>query len=86
MSITKEQRDRLREMHAATTPGPWLSYVDGKYIYNAEYGGFINNWNQDANAVADMHFIAAAHKQIPELLDEIDRLENELDEIHKEQA
>ncbi|WP_087483995.1 hypothetical protein [Brachybacterium massiliense] len=38
-------------------------------------GGIIQNWSDDANAVADMEFIAAAREAVPALLDRIARLE-----------
>ena len=71
--------EALRRLADAATPGPWNPHPAGKYVWTEELGGIIQNWSDDANAVADMEFIAAAREAVPALLDRIARLEAQSD-------
>ena len=71
--------EALRRLADAATPGPWNPHPAGKYVWTEELGGIIQNWSDDANAVADMGFIAAAREAVPALLDRIARLEAQSD-------
>ena len=76
--LTPEDRDRLRALAENATPGPWLPHA--RYVWTSELGGIIQNWSADANAAADMEFIAAAHTAVPALLDQLDQTEAERDQ------
>ena len=71
--------EALRRLADQATPGPWHPHPAGKYVWTEELGGIIQNWSDDANAVADMEFIAAARETVPALLDRIARLEAQSD-------
>lgn len=73
--LTPEDRDRLRALAEKATPGPWLPHA--RYVWTEDLGGIIQNWSDDANAAADMEFIAAAHTAVPALLDQLDQTEAE---------
>ena len=70
-------RDRLRELAENATPGPWLPHA--RYVWTSELGGIIQNWSEDANAAADMEFIAASRQAVPALLDMLDQAEADRD-------
>ena len=85
--LTPEDRDRLRELAENATPGPWLPHA--RYVWTSELGGIIQNWSEDANAAADMEFIAAAHTAMPALLDMLDQAEARIQavrELHREEV
>ena len=77
--MTTPDTERLRKLAAEATPGPWHPHPAGKYVWTEELGGIIQNWSDDANAVADVEFIAAAREAVPALLDRIARLEAQAD-------
>lgn len=72
--------DYLREIlasYSVTTPGPWVSFVEGR---DHESGSnFIRTANQDIELAGatteDQDFIASAKQVIPELIAEIIRLQ-----------
>ena len=66
-------RDQLRALASGATPGPWIPHPS--YVWTSELGGIIQNWSEDANAAADMEFIAAARTAVPALLDTLDQAE-----------
>lgn len=70
-------RDQLRELASGATPGPWIPHPS--YVWTSELGGIIQNWSEDANAAADMEFIAAARQAVPALLDMLDQAEADRD-------
>ena len=74
--LTPEDRDRLRELAENATPGPWLPHA--RYVWTEDLGGIIQNWSEDANAAADMEFIAASRQAVPALLDMLDQAETTL--------
>ena len=76
--LTPEDRDQLRALASGATPGPWIPHPS--YVWTSELGGIIQNWSEDANAAADMEFIAAARQAVPALLDMLDQAESERDQ------
>ena len=84
--MTDEQLAAIRARADAATPGPWKAFKnyddyntirpesaqDCEHIFNCEmYGG-------TPPGDADAEFIASARKDIPALLDEIERLKQKL--------
>jgi len=69
--------EQLRRLHAATTQGEWIASVEYDVIRTFVNGQF----QYPVNAVGNENceFIAAAHNAMPALLDEIERLQTELD-------
>ena len=70
-------RDQLRALASGATPGPWIPHPS--YVWTSELGGIIQNWSEDANAAADMEFIAAARTAVPALLGALDQAEADRD-------
>lgn len=89
--MTKDERDALRQLCEAATPGPWVSFQEDSAI-EAEEGGAIchiahhaylptamrrnEDWSH-ANAA----FIAAARTALPKLLDYVEELEKKLESV-----
>ena len=67
----------MRERSEAATEGPWFAVISrgGQYLDSA--GGLIS---EDFTDSADLCFCSDARTDIPRLLDEIDRLRQELEE------
>lgn len=83
--MTEQQidRDQLRALANAATPGPWAADVpaqagpdDSLAVYPVADGGAVA-YVQPLWADAD--FIAAARTALPQLLDQLDQVEAELD-------
>jgi len=83
--MNKAERNALRTLANAATPGPWNS--SPSYMCNENYVAGCSPWviavSDDAaedtkQAVADAQFIAAAREAIPKLLDYIDKLQEYL--------
>lgn len=66
--------DRLRQLEAEATPGPWEA--DGAGIGHGERWIAHGNvrYPSEATAEADAEFIAEARNALPELLDELETL------------
>lgn len=79
--MTDEQIKRLRELEAKATKGPWVAkepaFAPGikARVFGPTYKGKFEG--QETMAVPDADFIAAARSAVPELLDEVERLEME---------
>lgn len=77
--MTKEQLDAIREREKAATKGPWrfngaFETAEGYFLecaYTEDIGG------RDE----DIGFILHARQDVPDLLDEVDRLREELGEL-----
>ena len=78
--LSDEQIKLIDERCTSATPGPWLSYVEGR---DFESGSSVivrgeNGQESDlyllGGTIADQDFIAHARQDIPLLLDEIKRL------------
>ncbi|TCX51950.1 hypothetical protein C1I38_08110 [Dehalobacter sp. 12DCB1] len=70
--MDKQELDAIRERCAKATPGPW--HRDGSEVRNGD-GVFVVN---DFWVHADAEFTTHARTDIPALLAEIDRLNNDL--------
>lgn len=71
MPLSKQEQDALAAAFANTTPGPWVSFVEGR---DHEAGSsFIRTGAEDielsGGSSADQDFIAMAHSLMPKLLD-----------------
>ena len=68
--------DAIRQRCDRATPGPWKSYVEGRDHDSGS--SFIMTSGEDIEligaSVADQDFIAHARQDIPQLLEEIQRL------------
>lgn len=88
--ITRDELNELRGLLARVTPGPWVSYVEGR---DHESGSNFIRTGPPANrgedielvgaSVADQDFIAAAREQMPRLIAEIERLQAKLHDQQK---
>jgi len=82
--ITPEELAAMKARIAATTPGPWTSYFEGRDHYGGD--SFIQTATQDiyisaedyagggGHFCADQDFIAHARQDMPRLIVEIERL------------
>lgn len=73
IKIIKERCDK-------TTPGPWISFVEGRD--HTSGWNFIRTTGDDIELIAsveDQDFIASCRQDIPLLIDEIERLKGILD-------
>lgn len=73
----------------AATPGPWVSYVEGRdhdsgsnFIMTGKKGARGEDIELTGATVADQDFIAHARQDIPQLLEEVRRLKNILDNFN----
>ncbi|MHC1730425.1 MAG: hypothetical protein AB9888_00105 [Bacteroidales bacterium] len=85
LSITKEYLEELRRRCASTTPGPWISFVEGRDHTSGDsvivrgLKGSEEDLYLVGATIADQDFIANARQDIPLLLNEIDRLQSLLE-------
>lgn len=84
--LSKEYIDEVRMPCKHATPGPWMSYVEGRDFFGGE-NVIVRGPNKSEGdlylsgaTTADQDFIAQAREDIPLLLDEIDRLRALLDQ------
>jgi hypothetical protein len=77
--FSKTYLDEVRRRFEAATQGPWVSYVEGRdhtsgdsFIMRGE--GAYDDLYLHGATIADQDFIAHARQDIPNLLDEIERL------------
>lgn len=79
-------KQNLRELLAKATPGEWRQVDDMPYLHAFTPGQReTNHWNVPCvgrfdHGTGNLEFIAAAHNQMPALLDELDRLREALEE------
>jgi len=71
--MTEEEVRALLALHAATTPGPWKSSIEGRdhdsgsdFIQTAEEDIELSGGSQ-----ADQDFVAAIHEAVPQMLKQI---------------
>ena len=86
MTTIDRDRDRLRRLADAATPGPWVMDDDSRGLV----GPWIDGVSEEGTArevadctwtdEADAEFITAARGAVPALLDALDRAEAERDE------
>lgn len=88
--ITDEELEQLRKLADAASPPPWRSMIEGRDHHSGDNFIIIGRdddrdedlyLNRDSGpaSVADHDFIAAARNYIGALLEEIDRLRDELE-------
>ena len=77
--ISVELLDEIERRSAAATPGPWISYVEGRDHTAGD--SFIKTGGDDiylsGATVADQDFIAHARQDLPALIREIRALHKE---------
>jgi hypothetical protein len=75
--MTDEELTEIEKRCAATTAGPWTSWVEGRDHLGGSH--FIMTSDQDIEllgaTVADQDFIAHAHQDVPRLLNEVQHLQ-----------
>lgn len=81
--MTTERIKELRELCDKVTPGPWYEYANQGHVFsiqtlNGSGGCILPRSGYEWIRVDDAKFIAASRTAIPELLDEIERLQREL--------
>jgi hypothetical protein len=83
LQLSDEDLDVIYTRCAATTPGPWRSYIEGRDYTSGS--SFIMTGDGDSRgedielsgaSSADQDFIAHARQDVPRLLAEIRRLRN----------
>ena len=74
----------LRSLHENTTKPPWTK-MDRNMIVNEDklYESDFQHYICECQYQGDTAFIAAAHSAIPELLDEIERLQKMMDSMKR---
>ncbi len=74
--VSTEFIAKLRTLLTHITPGPWVSFVEGRD--HTSGSNFIRTCGEDIELAgasdADQDFIARARQDVPMLLDEIERL------------
>jgi hypothetical protein len=75
--LSEEELQRIERLCAATTPGPWKSFVEGR---DHESGSsFIQTARNDIElsgaTIEDQDFVASARQDVPLLIAEIRRLQ-----------
>jgi hypothetical protein len=85
--MNDKQLQEIEKRCNAATPGPWVSYVEGRDHVSGS--NFIMTGTKEARGedieltgatVADQDFIAHARQDIPQLLEEIQRLKKMQDD------
>ncbi len=73
----------MRKRCAAATPGPWMSYIEGRD--HTSGSSFIMTSGEDIELTGatdeDQDFIAHARQDVPELLEEVYRLRQRIVEL-----
>ena len=81
--MTEDERERLRALYEAATPGPWEAAVDSHAPWNGKRIAWVETTSTSCpvadvpnsdRARADAAFIATARTAVPALLDENARL------------
>lgn len=85
--ISDEELNTIAERVAATSPGPWRSFIEGRnhqsgsnFIMTGEMGNRGKDIELTGATAADQDFIAAARQDIPRPLDAVRTLQSLLDE------
>lgn len=81
--LSEEVLKAIRDRCEAATAGPWKSYIEGR---DHESGSsFIRTSGEDIELSgatdADQDFIAHARQDVPQLVDEVERLRGRLKEL-----
>lgn len=84
-SLSKEYLEEVRRRCEAATPGPWISYVEGRDHTSGDSvivrgpEGSEEDLYVIGGTAADQDFIAHARQDIPLLLKKIERLQSLLE-------
>lgn len=90
---TPEQRQRLRELHAATTQGKWSADVGCLQCFDEDYDIWFAHGPQrkvvgyepgKAAVKADADFMSASHELVPAILADLDAAEAEIGRLKEE--
>lgn len=79
-SLSTEYLEEIRRRCELTTPGPWISFVEGRDHTSGDSvivrgpEGSEKDLYLSGGTVSDQDFVAHARQDIPLLLDEIERL------------
>lgn len=81
MSINNKELDEIRLRCDAATPGPWVSYVEGRdhssgsnFIMSGEGESRGEDIELTGATIADQDFVAHARQDVLALISEIERL------------
>ncbi|ETX07975.1 hypothetical protein [Candidatus Entotheonella palauensis] len=81
--LPDEVLQRMQKRCAAATPGPWKSYIEGRD--HTSGSSFIMTSEEDIELTgateADQDFIAHARQDVPDLLEEVRRLRQRIEEL-----
>ena len=84
--LTDKKIAEIRERCEAASPGPWISYIEGRdhtsgsdFIMIGEGGNRSEDIELTGATKADQDFIAHARQDVPTLIAEIERLKNILE-------
>jgi hypothetical protein len=81
--LPDEELQRMCNQCAAATPGPWKSYIEGRY--HTSGSSFIMTGGSDIELTgateADHDFIAHARQDVPQLLEEVHRLRQRIADL-----
>ncbi|MGR6770079.1 hypothetical protein ACU36R_00290 [Pectobacterium brasiliense] len=90
--ILDEELNLIKERCVKTTPGPWISYVEGRdhtsgsnFIMTGEGENRGEDLELIGATIEDQDFIAHAKQDIPRLLDEIERLKKLIQVVGEKQ-
>jgi hypothetical protein len=85
--LTDEELRAIRARCDSATPGPWISYVEGRdhmsgssFIQTGPGESRGEDIELSGATTADQDFIAHARADVPRLLDEVERLRRRLAE------
>jgi hypothetical protein len=99
--MDKAQREELRRLHGAATPGEWKhhiqEFIKGQFdrvisapgevvIRDEDLDRPAHHWKRSKTQDANWDAIVAAHNALPALLDALDRAEEEVETSAKETA
>jgi len=81
MSINNKELDEIRLRCDAATPGPWVSYVEGRdhssgsnFIMSGEGESRGEDIELTGATIADQDFVAHARQDVLALISEVERL------------
>lgn len=86
--MTEDDLAVLERLIAATQPGPWVSYVEGRE-HQSGSSFIMTGAGQERGSdielggatVADQDFIAAARQAVPQLIEEVRSLRRRIDAL-----
>jgi hypothetical protein len=79
MTLTTEKIKAWRELASRATPGPWTAnrrQCETGYVEGKDLNGGIIECSRGSDSKPNAEFIAAARTAVPELCDEVERLQS----------